>query len=355
MRLNHLASFNGNLGDSWAHSATEVALSHRGIVFGERLEIRNGYFQETGWDSFWNRASHLRTVMIGAGAFLVPRDSIARVGERVPFWDASHIEARRTVLHSVGIQDLRPLTEDESLETREFVMRLLDSRRVFFGIRHDSHKLLQGIDDPLLHRIPDAAFGIRSRWEGQVVGGLPAEYVAINVAGDQEEYRNGQSSVDWMRAAIGFADSLDLPAVLMPHTTADFRPIAAVADVVNWKQRSRLSVAPMLPTHPGAEHSLQMLGVYFGSQAIVANRYHSVIAGLLSSQPMVVIENAENVRDFLDSLEQPLNATRIGNPHQLAKLELDDLDRLPSTKAQLIEFSRRLDCYYDDMATWLSA
>lgn len=354
MDISHVASLSGNLGDAWAHSATEIALRHRGFTLGKRLEIRNGYFQEPNWIPFWEQVFVRRKVMIGPGAFLVPRDSIEKIGERVPFWDSLADQSRTVILHSVGIQDLRPLTEGEIQRARSFVKRLLDSERVFIGVRHDSHKILGDLSHPLLHRIPDAAFGIGKIWDGQTVKGLPSEYVAINVAGDQEDYRSGGSSIEWMRAALRFSESIDLPIVLVPHTTADFRPIYAIAEIADWGRRGRISVASLLPAHPGSDYSFEMLGVYLNASVIVANRYHSVIAGLISSRPTIAINNAANVHDLLESLGQTTNVIRVEDPQALIDIEPRRLNSTQSLAVQLNEFSEGLDCYYDLLVRWVA-
>lgn len=286
MKILHLASFTGNIGDQASHYGTYNLLKRYMYLETTQLELRRFYKIYHLPDRLEFDEEFVRTVndydllLVGGGGYL---DYFLDSSSNGTTLDISpEILSRITtpiLMCSIGCL---PRGGDHNFpKAREFLDLLKTKATVL--LRNDgSHK-----------RFPDfphvADSGIFYCNDGDY---KPTEnYIAVNVSADL--LGDPETLINEM---VVFVNTVNERIVFVPHIYSDLRVIHAILDRLHyWTIATRITVAPYMQ---GEEGSKQLFSVYKNSEQVVACRFHANLCSIAMGKPCVGIGVSEKVMEL---------------------------------------------------------
>ncbi|MBE7377207.1 MULTISPECIES: polysaccharide pyruvyl transferase family protein [Pseudomonadaceae] len=320
VKLLHIASFIGNVGDNASHMGLENILSGIGLQNPviERLEIRKFYKNYqlpdklTFDESFAHHANSFDGIVIGGGGFLdywVPDSSTGTTLDMEP--KVLGKIKRPLIISSVGALPHQTIPEGNITRFRNFLDAALGQKNVSIALRNDgSHENIKnkfGAQySEAMHLILDNAFFYMPSLRERLI---EQDYVAINLAPDQlgmlsymrgtvdqdDFYRQIQRVIEYCIGALG------LHIVLIPHIQADLKAIVRLlGSLESFTARSMVSVAPCVQGNAGAE---LLFSIYRSSRFVLASRFHANVCSAAMLKPTVGIAVLDRVGFMYDSLD----------------------------------------------------
>ena len=372
MRVLHLASFIGNIGDNASHLGLASILG--GMLPPHevtRIEMRRFYTHYSGADrlrfdaDFLAYANSFDLFLIGGGAFLNPSIEGSRSGTTIDLDPAGVRELRvPTVLTSIGRKHTPPVPTGVESNFARFLEALYSNDRIRVLTRNDGTKAMidrelgSGFTDPM-REVLDSAF-FYSPTSSADLG--ETGYVAVNVATDQlalEPHRTTLTEADHfaeLRAMVQLLAGDGHRVVFVPHVLADLGAIHEVAgNLDDFAMRSMVSVAPCLQGDAGAD---RVLAVYRDAAAVIGTRFHANVCPMAISVPTVGCAVLGRITDLYASLgiaEDCVDATEGFGTRLAARVQLHLATPLAAGRQQRLDELRRatLDTYRSTFAELL--
>ena len=303
MKILHLASFVGNIGDNASHIGLARILTQ---VLGdyqiEQLEIRRFYqsyrlADKARFDrSFIAMANQYDLLLIGGGGFLDYWVDPSQTGTTIDIAPALLAELTvPTLISSVGCAPHKAVPPGNIAKLRYFLDAILAQKNIRLAVRNDGSvtAISRDIGAHYLQHIAeilDHGFFYQS----DTLPLLPVtNYVAINITQDQLGMlrANGQvidTSIYYheMARVIDFLClQSNRKVVLVPHIPSDLVAInTLVSKLDDNLVRRYVSVAPLLQGDAGAKVNFS---VYANSELVLASRLHANICSLAMSKPTI--------------------------------------------------------------------
>lgn len=307
MRILHVASFQGNLGDKANHLAFRHWFSGLvgGDVFWSELEIRSVLRREVDFRKSLTRASaEADLVVIGGGGFweLWPED----------FWSGTSLDLDLEFLESLdkpilfnalGVDDGRGVGRSAEQNFGRLYSFLQATPSLLVSVRNDgsSDALGQhfGFTGKDILEVPDHGFfaGQYAADEGRPVDG---DYVAISLAQDMPEIRfRGGYGVDTFIADIVYAmeelvRKFGISFVLVPHIYSDLEIYSGVLRSLSDKVRREKTVVASLETTSST--ALNNVNVYRHASLTWAMRFHASAISIGAGTPTIGLLSYPKVR-----------------------------------------------------------
>ena len=327
MKVLHVASFRGNIGDNANHAGFRPwfeALAGKPITWTE-FEIRDVYRKTRAFDaSFAAEANAADLVVIGGGNYfeLWVKDSPTGTSISLPD-DVMAAIKTPLFINALGVDDAQGYTDETLGRFRKFLGRLLASDQYLVSVRNDGAmaalKAHAG-DLPLekiLH-LPDGGFfapygPAAVRKDGPLVG--------INLAGDMLEQRfPGEGAHTPETFLQEMADSLaalwqarpETRFILFPHI---FRDLAVYADLLarlpDQLRRDQVRVAAYDSGLAAAETAF---GEYAACDAVLGMRFHANVVPIGRGVPTIGLYCYDQVKRLYDELEAPDGMVDVSRP-----------------------------------------
>lgn len=317
LRILHVASFSGNIGDNANHLGFRPWLEHlagRAVVWTD-LEMREFYWRERQWDdSFVALANAHDALVIGGGNYFELWVESSPTGTSVAI--APETFARLAVpvfFNALGVDPGQGVPEVSRARFTAFLDTLLATPRHLVSVRND------GASDALRTHIgaaygdavtviPDGGFFVPPGLIAAAPG--PRPRIAINVAGDMAELRFAGFDDPIEGFARECASALSdiatrLPQhdiVLVPHIFRDLDVIARIiAHLGDRLRRTRLLVAAY---GSGDAVALDTLGLYRSCDLVLAMRFHANVCPIGMGVPTLALNCYRQIEMLYDELGQ---------------------------------------------------
>lgn len=374
IRVLHIASFRGNLGDSAMHDGayrTRAEDCPHPFVYA-RQEVRE--FFHWGNKSFDDAfIDHLNTfdlaIFGGMVGYELWRNDTAS-GMR--FDIAPNLLAKvriPVVFYGLGCDATRGTME---ASTRDKCRRFLDAayqRGILFSLRNDgSRQILEdnlGIDYVAqMAIIPDGGL-FASPTPARTNTLYPAQkLVAINLAGDIPDVRFGTAGGEevFARKISDISCTLldaepDVRVVLIPHVPADFSLIAQVLERMPDKHRRlHVSVAPYLTS---GDNWSEIFDIYRQAHLVIGMRFHACVVSIGQGTPTLGIATHHKVSGFFEGLELQghcLSPNEKGWAERLTAQSLNILENASCNREQIASRKtlHRLELrrFHERMTAW---
>lgn len=320
MKILHLASHIGNIGDNASHIGFRSILSsiiQRPFEI-DKLEIRKFYKSYTLQDKmsfdkkFVALANSYDLLVIGGGGFL---DFWVQDSETGTTLDISNeiLDQISTPLFvsSVGCIPHRKVPAGNVEKLKMFLDRLLNRKNTFLAVRNDgsSQVLKELFGETYQNRIPevlDHAFFYTN--DGTSYKPVDNPYMIINTTHDQMEMvnrRKGRINVNayvtQMQSVMAYI-IMNTPytIVFAPHIYKDLmaadRIISKLGDA---HLRSRISITPYVQGDYGCN---QIFSAYKNSAMVIGMRLHSNICSIALKIPSIGIAALDRITGVYESL-----------------------------------------------------
>ena len=320
LKVLHLASFSGNIGDNASHIGLYTILRKLG-VYAEytQLEIRDYYqnaeppFQKFFDKRFVEQCNLFDLIIWGGGAYLdfwLPNSSTGTTFN-ISLELLNEIK-KPLLITSVGCITGKKIPVGNTEKFEAFLNYCAKSQRVQIMFRNDGSKVHierqfgAGLASHF-HQILDNGFYYLPKLRTN----LPAkrEYVALNIAFDQIlETGPGAmvSDVENYLANFGeliqyFMLTMNLDVCLVPHVSGDLRAINKLLQLIPDKFiRNQIMVAPFLTGQDGADF---LFDVYANASLVIGNRFHTNVCALAMGKRTIGLSALSRISHIYKSVQ----------------------------------------------------
>lgn len=372
IRVLHLASFVGNIGDLANHAGSRRLMAEHLPVELEftELEIREFYWKKRSFDdAFIDYANSFDFLMIGGGNYFELWVDHSQTGTSI---DISSERLKRlkvpTLFHALGVDIGQGYTEQSASRFKAFMSSVLERPDMFVTVRNDgsTRALHEVLGSTLASRIPTMPDGGFFAGESPLPEGISrSDCIGINIAGDMLDRRfDRRLSVD------GFLDELAsaccslmdaqpaLRLALMPHIWRDVALIAQLLPRIEDSYlRRRVAVGTLEPTARGLD---SFLASYQRFDLVLGMRFHANVCPIGMGTAARGLLNYPQVERLYEELEMPerlVDVRESGFGRHLVDAVSADLIDLPAqqslSRAKSLALRQHAAATMLDVGRWL--
>ncbi|WP_139068478.1 polysaccharide pyruvyl transferase family protein [Clostridium beijerinckii] len=380
MKILHIASFNGNIGDNANHSGFYKSLKEFLItdINVTQLEIR--YFYKSWGLKFFDEefaieANKYDLVVFGGGNFFELWLEDSETGTTIDISkDILNLIKTPILFNCIGVDIYKGYSEKTKNKFKCFLEYLLDSenkKRFFVSVRNDgSNEILVDLyGKKLAEKIiiaPDPAFYFKP----QKIENYPEiinsnKSIAINVAKDMLDKRFALDvTYDEFTTALAkilnrFLDNnSEYQIIFMPHIYSDLGAINDVLTKINdIHRRYNIKCAPYLSGTHSADY---IFGLYAKCELVLGMRFHSNVCSIAQNIPTVGLINYEKHAKLYEEIgmnDRIIYVNRHGVERFLEKKIYESIKNLENIKQKYNEVNGEINKlkinYFRNIINWL--
>lgn len=356
LRVLHLASFAGNIGDLANHAGARLQFQrHLAYEFSfTELEIREFYWKQRSFDDdFVRYANSFDLLLIGGGNYFELWVESSATGTSIDI-SPQRLAALKvpTAFYSLGADIGQGYTAASADRFRSFMAEVLARETMFVCVRNDGsfNALEEVLGAETASRVPvmpDGGFfaqapNINRSFE------RPGKIV-INIAGDMLERRFSdrkptrqflQELADTCASVLDAHDGLTIE--LAPHIWRDTVLIAQLLPLIPDRHlRRRVVVSSLAPTSPGLP---AFLSLYGNCDLALGMRFHANVCPIGMATPTLGLLTYPQVEKLYAELEMKDHLLDVvGCDGDLMRERiLQELSELPRTHALYMEANLKL-------------
>lgn len=314
MKILHMASFDGNVGDHANHSGFRKSMEQYIDAYIEytNIEIREFY---KSWNirkfdmNFVNYVNTFDLLIIGGGNFFEMCWDYSSTGTTIDLSIELLEKIECPILfNGLGVDDKNGTVSEQNIKKfGQFLSVLTSSNRYLVSVRNDGSKEIAAkyYSPTIMNRIlkvPDGGFFVVPKDYVHVE--IPNSYnvIAINVAGDSANYRFSLDGMDgritekefviecaeYINRMLEFDGNIFF--VFVPHIAKDYELVSKIINNIKDSYvRTRISIAPCVNgTITDGDY---ILDIYRKSILSLGMRYHANICSLAVDTPSIGIVN----------------------------------------------------------------
>lgn len=354
MRILHVASFVGNIGDNASHQGFYKVLDNFFKKYEvTQLEIRKFYKNYQQPDKqffnlkFIDLANQFDLLIIGGGGFLDYWVKDSATGTTIDI--DPNLIAKLTVstlITSVGCMPHKEIPEGNIDKFRRFLDALIDNPKVLIALRNDGSlsAIKRDVGEkyiPHLNQVLDSGFFYKNTTQHESI--CKTDYVAINITNDQIEMTSQ------LRGAINLEDyylemvkivehilSKGLKIVFVPHIYSDLFAISILLAKLNdFAVREKIIVAPCIQ---GVDGCNALMSIYKNSVLTIGTRFHTNVCGMALGINVIGLAAIDRVLNLYESLSMQHYCVLLQNCFSLSVIELvDEIVSMPHSQLKQIE------------------
>ncbi|MBE5967380.1 MAG: polysaccharide pyruvyl transferase family protein [Lachnospiraceae bacterium] len=366
MKVLHVASFNGNIGDYANHSGFRRCMRHyvNNKIEYTNLEIREFY---KSWnmrkfdDDFVSIANQFDLLIFGGGNFFEMCWDYSSTGTTIDIPEEILNKIKCPILfNGLGIDDKNGVINRDNIKKfGRFLKVITSSDQYFVTVRNDgSLKIAEKYFDnsiiQCIHKIPDGGFFVSPKEYIHLE--IPDKYkvIGINLAGDAPKVRFSETGSDgritqeqFIEEFAQYIDTVlslynDIFIAFIPHIGKDLELISKVLGKIKDNiLRTRISVAPYL--NGTITDGNYIFDLYRKCALTIGMRYHSNVCSIAVNTPTIGIVNLPKhkmlyedigMQDRLVVSDEPDFGSRL---LEKTKRSLSDLSNMKKENRQLLE------------------
>lgn len=358
LRVLHLASFAGNIGDLANHAGARRMLAERlgfALAF-TNMEIREFYWKQRSFDEvFVEYANSFDLLIIGGGNYFELWVDHSATGTSIDITPERFARLTvPTVFFALGVDTGQGYSAQSQQRFSAFMATALGRRDMFVCVRNDgsSRALREVLGEETAARIPTMPDGgFFANPSGCRTAQGDSGRIGINIAGDMLERRfdRGLSTEDFLRElAEACRDLMDarseLRIDLMPHIWRDSALIAQLLPMIpDPYLRRRVAVGRLEPGETGLASFLQS---YRDFDLVLGMRFHANVCPIGMGVPARGLLNypqVEHLYEELDLQDRLVDVRDAGFGKRLIDAVLIDLADLPAQRRVCAERVARLN------------
>lgn len=365
MKILHLASFTGNIGDNASHFGLRKILDNFFLVKSadiQRIEIRRFYKNYSLSDKLFFNEDFVRLVndydllLIGGGGFLDYWVENSQTGTTIDINPILLQKIKTPILFSsIGALPHKEIPVGNIEKFKNFLALAYQEKNIAFALRNDgsidniahvlgsnySQEMYSVCDNAFFYETPELELNIEEK-----------PYVLINTTQDQLLMKNKSigeiDSNTYVQSMIGFVNYLieqtELIIVFVPHIYGDLHAIQKISDNINdFKRRTRIRIAPYLSEDLGTH---KLFSLYKNSEFNVGMRFHANVCSLSLNTLSVGLAALDRVVNMYQSVGLD-NGSYVSVDHDFTnelitkvKAMQNNKDEMLAKRAQLINKTR---------------
>ena len=317
MRVLHVASFQGNIGDGANHAGFRAcfrAALGKQVSF-TNFEIRETYWGESDFDNDLVRESNAHDlVIVGGGNFFELYVENSRTGSTfdVPPKVLERISTP-IIFNGLGCDEYKGSSIETVSRFKAFLDYVLVSSRCAVSVRNDgSMSTIERIFGPSyasrICPVADCGFFLDlpgSRTDKPII--------VVNVAADMPEFRydmhacngtvlNSDEAMSEVASALTLLanDNLGFRIVFVPHIYSDIDAISKVIHKLpDSLRRRRVDIAQYESTIDGYS---RIFDIYRSAKVVLAMRFHATVCSIGMGRPVVCMTAYPKMADTLSEI-----------------------------------------------------
>jgi polysaccharide pyruvyl transferase WcaK-like protein len=317
IKVLHLASFDGNIGDNANHNGfyKHLRKNHDYNFEFNKLEIREFYWNKRYFDkSFVSLVNQHDLLVVGGGNYFELWVESSPTGTSIAI-ELDLLKEIKTPIffNSLGVDAGQGASEQSLKKFRSFLDVLID-RGDFISVRNDGaiKTLSDLVGERYLEHVidtPDAGFFLETSQSSAYYANK--KYIAINVATDMDDIRfdkdNGKLGYnEFVNEIINFlmvflTKHSEYELVFVPHI---FRDISFINDVLEKLddeiRRKRVTVAPLLH---GDDSFKDVMCIYDTARLVLGGRFHANVCSFGLGTPVIGLVNYIQIENLHLDLE----------------------------------------------------
>lgn len=344
LRLLHIASFNGNIGDNANHLGFRPWFEGQigTPVSWTNLEIREFYWRERQWDdALVDLINSHDLLIIGGGNYFELWVETSPTGTSIAIAPELFNKIRVPVFfNALGVDPGQGVPADSQRRFTAFLDTLLASEQYLVSVRNDGAR--ENLREHLgskyaeqVHGLPDHGFFVPTpQGSAHHSGEYGTQRVAINLACDMSETRfagfvDQAAFAREMAAALSeLADrNQQLDICLVPHIFRDLEIIAQTIGFLDDRlRRTRLTVTPY---GSGDDAARQTLSLYQSADLVLGMRFHANVCPMALGRHVLGLNCYPQIQNLYTGLglnERLINVAHPGFASNMVKLAQEALN-----------------------------
>lgn len=320
MKLLHIASFYGNIGDNISHLGLLNIFKRLGFEPSliTRLEMRRFYDNYKGADKLRFDEGLIKLMnefdycIIGGGGFL-SYDRANSASACTLSFEPSLIKKIKvpTLFSSLGargINDNFVPSKEIKTKFKTFLNALFENKNIFLSLRNDgsSEKITKDLGQDFakpFKKVLDNGFFYELKKSALNLP-VPQNFIAINITKDQILNANDKAIkryyTELARLVEKIIDEFDLNFVFIPHIYSDLEAFYTLFNLINERhRRNYISVAACIQGDRAANF---LANLYLNSRLSLCSRFHSNIINFALKHKSLGFESVERTRALFKSL-----------------------------------------------------
>lgn len=339
MRILHVASFDGNIGDNASHMGFRMLMSNvlPGEFTIERLEIRKFYNNYSLSDKryfdegFAKQANQYDLLVIGGGGFLDYDIKNSITGTTISISNQVLDLIKTPIfISSIGCNPRNEIPDGNIDKFRGFLDHFLERKNSFLAVRNDGSKeaLRKYIGEDYANAIPqvlDHGFFYENDGSHYIPTNKP--YILINTTNDQVKMAkdaNGKLDdslyVNEMGRIVNYVmENTGMNVVFAPHIYSDLGAISDVLKHVNdFYIRTRIGITPYAQSDSGCD---QVFSAYKRSSLVLGMRFHANVCSIAMNIPSLAIAALDRVSKMYADFDLSHRVFTIDKPFSAGMIE----------------------------------
>jgi polysaccharide pyruvyl transferase WcaK-like protein len=329
LRVLHVASFSGNIGDNANHMGFRPwfqTMVKRPVEW-TNLEIREFYWKERNWDdSFVEMANEHDLLVIGGGNYFELWVEDSPTGTSIAIKPETFDKIRIPIyFNALGVDPGQGVPNSSLNRFTKFLDTLLASDQYLVSVRNDGAKgtIQRYLGEKYanaVHHVPDGGFFVPIPPPADKSPGVIR--VGINLASDMPEtrFRGFTDHGGIAGFAKEIAETIMQLAVVQPTTEFVlfphiFRDVSIINDVIGFLsdrlRRTRLAIAPY---GSGDEAANTALSIYASCDLVLAMRFHANVCPLGMGKETLGLACYPQINNLYTELGQPDRAIDVSHP-----------------------------------------
>ncbi len=332
LRVLHLASFVGNIGDNANHLGfhRKIAAALKFSLEFTQLEIRDFYRGTRAYDDqFVDYVNTFDLFIVGGGNYFELWPTNSPSGTSVGFSIEQLARFNCPVLfNALGIDIGQGIGVGSREKFRNFLDYCLKSPRVFISVRNDGaienvKKIFGDYYANRILQVPDSGFFLETK-----LASIPYRdnkpWVGINVASDMPEIRYSrfgiESFMNNIRDLVVWLSEGGYKSVFLPHIPTDFYFIYEILSGLKNDKILRENVV-IAPVHQGDSGLFSSLNYYSNCSHLIATRFHSNIFGIVLGIPTICLNTYIQLENLYHELKLPEQLIGVNDPNFIGQLK----------------------------------
>lgn len=359
MKILHLGSHNGNIGDNASHigfrKIIEDIVSEDTVI--DKLEIRKFYNNYSLPDrlffdsKFTARVNKYDLLVVGGGGFLDYWVENSVTGTTLNISkEVFDLIKVPVMITSVGCMPHKEVPEGNVEKFRNFLDYLLSRKNTLIAVRNDGSKetLKQFIGEQYAAAIPEVLdHGFFYENDGTFYKPFEEKYILINTTSDQVLMKNrsigkidGERHIIEMSKAINnIIHNSELNIVFAPHIYSDYQAIDGILKHINdYHIRSRIAITPFAQGDFGCN---QIYSAYKNSAVVAGMRFHANVCSIAMNVPSIGLAALDRVQNMYDSLGLHNSVVKVDRPFSVELTGLIQAKLKPHNQPVYTDVDRR--------------
>ena len=376
MKILHIASFNGNMGDNANHTGFREIFSNilKENLEWENLEIRNFY---KSWNimkfnnDFVEYVNKFDLCIIGGGNFFEICHEYSVTGTTIDI-SKEILEKIKTPIffNGLGFDTIRGFTEETKEKFKKFIEYLLENpQKYFVSFRNDGSKknfeVLYGKWDSRIKVVADGGFFINMAINENrfPLKQIKQNYIGINIAMDEHKKIQEVSRADFIDKIVNFINDFifkypNYKIKFFPHIFSDIKIIYEVLERVSDKLiKYNIEIMPYLT---GMENTTKFYLEYLNCKLILGMRFHTNVVGMSLNIPTIGLVSYSKMEDLYNEVDMRTRIIDIKkadfNKEILAKV-IENLENENLVKKEYKEkmniVKEKQEKIYEDLREWI--